>query len=99
MRGALSPGVGSGLGSLGAEQAEVSGVEGQEALGPGTFAGPLSAATQYFLHLSTQDPGRFRNCGRARSPSERRLALGRLGAQGTPDSRPWGRGSSPAVLP
>ena len=40
-------------GELGAEQAEVSGVEGQEeALGPGTFVEPLSAAAQCFLCLS-----------------------------------------------
>ena len=93
---ALSLGVGSRLGSLGAEQAEVSGMEGQEALGPGTFAGPLSAATQCFLHLSTQDPGGFRNCGRAHSPPQRRLALGRLwGHRGSLTPGPCGRGSSP----
>lgn len=50
----LEPGSRERAGELGAEQAEVSGVEGQEeALGPGTFVEPLSAAAQCFLCLST----------------------------------------------
>ena len=105
--GALSPGVGRGLGSLGAEQVEASGVEGQEeALGPGTFVEPLSAAAQCFLGLSTQNPPQWAEklWKGSFSPKEKTGTREALGAQGMPDSGPLGVGllpssTAPEILP
>ena len=97
--GALSPGVGCGLGSLGAEQAEVSGVEGQEeALGPGTFVEPLSAAAQCFLsfHLELRCVQKLWKA--SFSPKEKTGTGEALGAQGTPDSRDQEVGLLPSSL-
>ena len=97
--GALSPGVGCGLGSLGAEQAEVSGVEGQEeALGPGTFVEPLSAAAQCFLsfHLELRCVQKLWKA--SFSPKEKTGTGEALGAQGTPDSRAPEAGLLPSSL-
>lgn len=64
-------------------------MEGQEeALGPGTFIEPVSAAAQCFLCLSTQNPPRWAEklWKGSFSPKEKTGPGEALGAHGTPDS-------------